>query len=115
MPDPQRFLRVGLENALDLAGQGGKDPGKLHFNAQGIVHHVKLPRRGLSESHDPQIRGVAVPIDLAVSEFIDVIPAQTLYSPGNPPFRSSAPRRCGKVMTIEFDMTILQCSSCKHF
>ncbi len=87
MSDPQRFLRVGLENASNLAGQGGKDPGKLHFNAQGIVRDVNLRRRGLSKSHDPQIGRVAVPIDLAVSEFIDVIPAQKLYSPGNPPFR----------------------------
>ena len=75
-PDPQRVLRVALENALDLAGQGGKDPGKLDFNPQGIVHHVKLRRRGLSKSDDPHIRSVAVPSGLAVSEFIDVIPAQ---------------------------------------
>jgi hypothetical protein len=77
-PAPFRgwLFRFGLENALDLAGQGGKDPGKLHFNAHGIAHDVKLRRRGLSKRHDPQIRRVAVPIDLAVSEFIDVIPAQ---------------------------------------
>jgi hypothetical protein len=56
MPNPQRFLRVAIENALDLAGQGTKDPGELHFNAQSIVQDVNLRCRGLSKSHDPQIR-----------------------------------------------------------
>ena len=50
MPNPQRFLRVALENALDLAGQGSKDPGELHFNAQGIVRDVNLRWRGLPKA-----------------------------------------------------------------
>jgi hypothetical protein len=87
MPNPQRFLRVALENALDLAGQGSKDPGELHFNAQSIVQDVNLRCRGLSKSHDPQIRRVAIPIGLAIGEFIDVISAQEFYLLGDPPFR----------------------------
>ena len=73
--DPQRFLRIAFENALDLAGKGGKNPGKLHFDAQGIAHDRDFSRHGLAKGHDPQIRRIAVPIDLAISQFVDVIAA----------------------------------------
>jgi hypothetical protein len=105
MPNPQRFLRVALENALDLVGQGSKDPGELHFNTQSIVQDVNLRCRCRSKSHDPQIRRVAIPIGLAIGEFIDVIPAQEFYLLDDPPFRVFGTEAWGTVMTIEFDMT----------
>ena len=115
-PIRKRFLRVALENALNLVGKGGEDPRKLHFDAQGIAHNEDFSRDRLTKGHNPQIRSLAAPIHLAVSKLINVVTAQMFQPLDDSPLRFVAPRLCGTVTTIEFDMRVPpRRPSCNHF
>ena len=82
---PQRVLGIGLQQALDLVGHRGEQPGEVHFDADVGLLDVDLGGGVLAQRGDPQVRDVADPGHVGAADLVDVFALHQLEAVADPP------------------------------